>query len=288
MGYQEERQRKSQIFEDTLYYCERTRRLSEAVMMTRKETVLYRHPLEECNITGFKRYERPCRVVVSKERTLKAAARLCSEYRDSRIGILNFASAVNPGGGVFRGGNAQEENLCRCSTLYPCLNTEILIQGYYDYNRKRQDDLYTDACIYTPGIICMKEDTEWPVLMPEQNWFSVDVISCAIPNLSGKSDRIDPTEGERIFSSRGVLVDLLTKRFRSILRVAAGNQIDALVLGVSDDDVFYNAPYMIVQSFKKALEAYCCSFDTIVFGVYCLQDSLGDNMVFDDIFRFFA
>jgi len=39
----------------------------------------------------------------------------------AKLGILNFASAHKPGGGMLNGRNAQEEFICRSSGLYPCL-----------------------------------------------------------------------------------------------------------------------------------------------------------------------
>lgn len=66
------------------------------------------------NVIPEKRYEKPAQVIVSKKRTLEAAA----DYADRQVCVLNFASASNPGGGVAKGSSAQEEAICRCSTLH--------------------------------------------------------------------------------------------------------------------------------------------------------------------------
>lgn len=63
---------------------------------------------------------------VTKSKTFEAAMRLRKERPDAKIAVLNFASATNPGGGVKSGSSAQEESLCRCSTLYPTLNQRKL------------------------------------------------------------------------------------------------------------------------------------------------------------------
>ena len=62
------------------------------------------------------------KIVVSGKRSLEAAEAYAKQGK--KVCVLNFASATNPGGGVVNGSSAQEECICRCTTLYPCLNND--------------------------------------------------------------------------------------------------------------------------------------------------------------------
>ena len=48
----------------------------------------------------------------------------------SEVLVLNFANPVNPGGGVRRGARAQEEDLCRTSSLLLSLESEQAKEYY--------------------------------------------------------------------------------------------------------------------------------------------------------------
>ena len=172
------------IFEDSMDWIEREPALSGAVQNSIAHTVLY--PAQQMPDLPESSNRSKTKVTVTPQRTFEAAQDLLIRYPGSRAAVLNFASATNPGGGVTRGSSAQEEALCRCSTLYPCLTTPELDKGYYQYHRKQQDVRYTDACIYVPNIKIIKTDTDVPQRLPENKWQTVDVICCAAPNLRDK------------------------------------------------------------------------------------------------------
>ena len=56
------------------------------------------------------------RYIVSGKRSFEAA----KAYAGMKVAVLNFANNHSIGGAPFSAG-AQEESLCRCSTLLPCL-----------------------------------------------------------------------------------------------------------------------------------------------------------------------
>ncbi len=72
------------------------------------------------------------RIEVNGDTTQVAAHRLVVDEGIDDLVLLNFASARNAGGGFITGAKAQEEDLTRCSGLYPCLLTQ---QTYYQVNR---------------------------------------------------------------------------------------------------------------------------------------------------------
>lgn len=214
--------------------------------------------------------EHPGNVVVTKSKTFEAAIRLHHEYPSKKIAVLNFASAMRPGGGVKGGSSAQEEALCRCSTLYPTLDRKWLWEKYYDVNRAANDVKHSDACIYSPGVVICKTDESIPQRMEQRDWVTVDVISCAAPNLRNEpANWQNPETGAAIRMPDQLLFGIHTRRAKHILAVAAANRIDILVLGAFGCGAFCNDPAIVAKAYRAAIPEYRDRFDRIEFAIYC-------------------
>ena len=254
------------VFEDTQAYYTENRRLAEAVQRSKAAVKLY----TENNYPELPEAAKAGSVVVTKSKTFEAAMCLHNAHPDVKIAVLNFASATNPGGGVKSGSSAQEESLCRCSTLYPTLNQRRLWDRYYLPNREADDPLHTDVCIYSPNVVICKSDESIPQRLPEEQFVTVDVITCAAPNLrSVPGNQHNPDASKAASITRQQLFDLHVKRAKHILHVAADNGVDCLVLGAFGCGAFRNDPNVVAKAYAVAMEEYRRRFDVIEFAIYC-------------------
>jgi len=200
-------------------------------------------------------------IEVTDESTVEAILRLGGT---PDLGVLNFASAKNPGGGFLGGAQAQEESLARASALYPCLrtcNTE-----FYARNRAHGSSLYLDLAIISPDVPWFRDDTgAWlpaPVL--------ASVITCPAPNLSAlrqqRSSEID------------ALPDVLRRRAELVLRAACAVSIDTLILGAWGAGVFGNDPGLVADAFAAPLAGlFRRAFTRVVFAI--LDGKLGEPVL---------
>ena len=256
-----------EVFEDTQKFYAEDSALKVAVKKSRENTRLYGAD-EYHALSGST--ARSGEVRVTRHKTFEAAMALRKEFPDKKIAVLNFASASRPGGGVTNGSSAQEESLCRCSTLYATLNTKPMWQGYYDVNRNMHDVLHTDACIYSPDVVICKTDESIPKRMKAEDFVTVDVISCAAPNLRNEpANKHNPETGKLVRIEPQKLYDLHLSRAKHILHIAAANGVEIIVLGAFGCGAFQNDPNIVAKAYRDALKEYAKRFDVIEFAIYC-------------------
>ena len=261
----DKRERLRSIFEDTMDVIMRNTYLHQKAQDSSSRTKCYQ-PDDYPNIEL--RPESSGKITVTRHSTFEAAQKLRTAYPEKRIAVLNFASAVNPGGGVKNGSSAQEEALCRCSTLYPALNQDRMWDQYYSKNRSERNALHNDACIYSPEIIVFKTPTAFPELMPTEEWFKVDVISCAAPNLrKDVRNRYNVESGNAVSVTDEELYRIHLQRAKHIMSVATANKVDILVLGAFGCGVFRQNPEEVAHLFKEYLLSEKYNFTNIIFAI---------------------
>jgi len=194
-------------------------------------------------------------IEVTHETTQIAARRLVESESVADLVMLNFASARNAGGGFINGAKAQEEDLCRCSGLYPCLISQ---HGYYEANRKNESAIYTDHLIYSPNVPWFRTRSR----DDPHTLFLASVITAPAPNagvvLSREADALPKIEAA------------LRRRAGLVLGVAAGNGHRTVLLGAWGCGVFRNDPALVADAFGKWLESdkFAGAFDRAVFAIY--------------------
>lgn len=172
--------------------------------------------------------------------------------------VLNMASLYHPGGGVLQGSGAQEEELCRRSTLAISLYQFSLPGGRYGdladmVGVKRRAERYpmdnTCGGIYSPGITFFRGTQEEGYVLLEET-FQAAVISVASLNYNPKHGHNTLDNGNIPESDKPVLKE----KIRTILRIGALKGHDSLVLGALGCGVFCTPPAQMARLFHEVLD----------------------------------
>ena len=120
--------------------------------------------------------------------------------------------------------------------------------------------------------------------MKEEDWVTVDVISCAAPNLRHRPGNThNPEYGAQVSISSEALYELHLQRAKHIMHIAAANEVDALVLGAFGCGAFANDPKVVARAYEDALEDYAGYFRYIEFAVYCRGSETENYEAFREI-----
>jgi len=172
--------------------------------------------------------------------------------------VLNLASAYRAGGGYDRGAAAQEENLCRVSTLSRSL--------YQYYDRETAEGCCVPFCrsvypldirfggIYSPGVTVFRDYNDSYRLLDEP--WQVSVISVAALNFRETNryanENLVYRSDDGGFTPEGL--EIMQNKIRTIYRIAAVNGHDSLVLGAFGCGAFRLRPDLVARLFYDILE----------------------------------
>ncbi|KAF9568166.1 hypothetical protein CPC08DRAFT_802586, partial [Agrocybe pediades] len=120
---------------------------------------------------------RPSNILIAPMTTIEGTKYLHNSHPTRRLAVLNFASAMRPGGGFLEGASAQEESIARSSSLYFTLCSEATRPFYAMHAQDDKGGFYSHAMIYSRNIHLVRDDAgAW--LVP----FQVDVLTSPAVN----------------------------------------------------------------------------------------------------------
>lgn len=115
----------------------------------------------------------------SRARYLSTASYLFNKHgKKDRVLVLNLANPYHPGGGVRNGAKAQEEDLCRNSSLLLSLES-CDAEAYYSYNKNLHSDMGSDAMMISPNVDIIRDESGNLLGTP----VAASVLTCAAPIL---------------------------------------------------------------------------------------------------------
>ena len=194
-----------------------------------------------------------CKIIVKNSDTYSAAA----NYENALA--MNFANAHNPGGGFRLGATAQEEALCRCSTLYASITSQKASE-MYKYNNTHISSVESDYMLISPDVLVFRDENLNLLEKP----FKTAVVTAPAPNRFGAA----------VAASNAKIKETFERRIKIILKAAAKRGYRNLVLGAWGCGAFGNNPVHVAEYFKEAIvdENLGVFFDEICFAIYGRED----------------
>lgn len=130
--------------------------------------------------------------------------------------------------------------------------------------------LYNNDCIYTPNVCVFKSDTNIPEPFSKEDWWIVNILICAAPNLRERpSNMMNPHAGNVVAKiTPSELESLLITRIRRIFEVAVSNENEVLILGAFKCGAFRNPPEIVARVFNNVMQDFLCYFETSEYAVY--------------------
>ena len=212
--------------------------------------------LLDTDISSYKQ-AKPCRIRVVNADSFQAGRM----YENPLV--MNFANAHNPGGGFLIGATAQEEALCRCSTLYASITSKKAAE-MYRYNNTHLSRVESDHMLISPNVVVFR-DEHYEFIDPP---VVLSVITLPAPNRYGAA----------LLASDKMIGETFIRRIRIMLLAAMKYGYKNLVLGAWGCGAFGNPPLKVADYFKEVIisrELGKC-FDEICFAIYGKED--GENI----------
>jgi uncharacterized protein (TIGR02452 family) len=168
--------------------------------------------------------------------SLDTAEQLLAEEKKDIV-VLNMANATSPGGAYLHGAGAQEEALCRRTTLYLTICPE-----------RKFHPIPNHGAIYSPDVLVVRKSDQEDCLFlePTKTWWTSVISVAAIVRPPLNASGTDFARRQDREETR--------ERIRTLLRVAAREGKTNLVLSALGCGAFSNPPKAVANLFKEVLK----------------------------------
>jgi uncharacterized protein (TIGR02452 family) len=180
--------------------------------------------------------------------------------------VLVLADDLEAGGGVEHGSRAQEENLWRRTAL-----CRTQLQTFYP--------LKGVSLIYSPAVPVLRasERKGYRWLEVGERW-ACDFIACPAIKYPERVPHVSRVEGDLSATDR----DRLERKLRLILRVAALEGNDGVVLGAMGCGAWNCPPWAVAEVFRDVLPDFAGVFRSIIVAVLTTGARRGKKTLYEE------